>query len=44
MGDKALFFKHRGIMEKLPVCHEYLDSLDGSALGTELYFETTQIK
>lgn len=41
---KYFFKKHKGIMEELPACHEYFDSLGGSGLGTELYFEMSQRK
>lgn len=38
-GWQNTFLKHKGIMEELPACHEYLDSLDGSGCdnGTLLW-------
>lgn len=36
---KYFFKKHKDIMEELAACHESLDSLSGSGLGTELHFE-----
>lgn len=39
---KYFFKKHKDIMEELAACHESLDSLSGSGLGTELHFEMPQ--
>ena len=39
---KHFFKKHKDIMEGLAACHESLDSLDGSGLGTEPHLEMSQ--
>ena len=41
---KYFFKKHKDIMEELVACHESLDSLGRSGLGTELHFEMSQRK
>ena len=41
---KYFFKKRKDIMEELVACHESLDSLGGSGLGTELHFEMSQRK
>lgn len=39
-GWKNVFFKYKGVMEKLFVFYKYFDLLDGLGFDIKFYFET----